>query len=350
VEAYRLYLQGWSLFNRSTEPELRDAIDLFKQVLARDPKFARAWWALAETRIVFLVIGYPLPNALEDAEKEATQALTLDPSLAGANAVLGNVNAIRGKWLEAETLYRNAIARDASDPLILGDYSGNLLDSVGYLRQSLANRRKAYQLAPADIGVILNLSVGYSLMGSDADALKYADLMIKLGLSPDVVPVPIIYANAYARSGHYSEAADRLAIMLPPKLRAAGSDTVIKDVYAALGESARRPAATASLQSLVKRVKADDLDVNTRKVIMTLFVGLDALDSAFQFANQSLDYFARTGTFGSDWGGLWVPEMRPFRRDPRFQAFVTRMGLMDYWNKYGPPDDCDLKNGKLTCH
>lgn len=34
-------------------------------------------------------------------------------------------------------------------------------------------------------------------------------------------------------------------------------------------------------------------------------------------------------------------EMAHFRQDPRFQAFVTRLGLMDYWKQHGPPDDCD---------
>jgi hypothetical protein len=42
--------------------------------------------------------------------------------------------------------------------------------------------------------------------------------------------------------------------------------------------------------------------------------------------------------------------MRPFRRDPRFQPLVTHLKLMDYWKQYGPPDDCDLKDGKLQCH
>ena len=42
-------------------------------------------------------------------------------------------------------------------------------------------------------------------------------------------------------------------------------------------------------------------------------------------------------------------EMSPFRRDARFQEFVTRLGMMPYWEKYGPPDDCDLKDGKLSC-
>jgi hypothetical protein len=46
---------------------------------------------------------------------------------------------------------------------------------------------------------------------------------------------------------------------------------------------------------------------------------------------------------------MWTPEMRSFRRDPRFQPFMTRLNLMDYWGKFGPPDDCELKRDKLTC-
>jgi hypothetical protein len=42
--------------------------------------------------------------------------------------------------------------------------------------------------------------------------------------------------------------------------------------------------------------------------------------------------------------------MRPFRNDLRFQAFVTRLKLPDYWRVYGPPDGCDFRDGILTCH
>jgi hypothetical protein len=29
---------------------------------------------------------------------------------------------------------------------------------------------------------------------------------------------------------------------------------------------------------------------------------------------------------------------------------MRRMGLFDYWSKYGPPDHCELRNGKLICN
>ncbi len=58
---------------------------------------------------------------------------------------------------------------------------------------------------------------------------------------------------------------------------------------------------------------------------------------------------AVAGMVGTAWGILWIEEMRAYRRDARFQAFVERLGLVDYWSQYGPPDNCELRNGRLIC-
>jgi hypothetical protein len=46
---------------------------------------------------------------------------------------------------------------------------------------------------------------------------------------------------------------------------------------------------------------------------------------------------------------LWAPEMRAFRRDPRFARFANGLKLTEYWRRYGPPDECVLAAEKLTC-
>jgi TolB-like protein len=351
VEAYQLYLQGRSAEElASTEQGLRDAMGMFDRALARDPRFARAYVELAATRLIILGDGFPLKNALSDAERDARQGLTLDPSLASGYDVLGTISAYRGRWIEADASFQAALARDAGDSTIHDDYGVNVLTSVGYMRKALGYCREAYRLAPADPYATLALTVMHSLMGADNDALKFANLAILLGNSPDGAPLPQVFANAAMRAGRYREAADRSVVTLPTSMRAAGGDAVIKGAYAAIGDPAQKPAAAAALQSLLSRLKTDDLDANTRKVMILTLAQLNALDLAFQFANQSLDQFARGGTVGSAWGSLWMPEMRPFRRDPRFEGFVTRLGLMPYWTKFGAPDDCDLKDGKLTCH
>ncbi len=351
VEAYQLYLQGRSAEElASTKQGLLDATGMFERALARDPQFARAYAELASTRLLLLAYEPLDGNALGDAERDARHALMLDASLASGYDVLGTISAYRGRWIEADSAFQVALARDAGDSSIHDDYAENVLTSVGYLRKALASCREAYRLAPADAYATEALSVQHSLMGADDEALKFANVAILLGNSPDGAPLPQVFGNAALRAGRYREAADRNVLTLPASMRVAGGDAVMMRAYDAIGDPARKPAAAAELHRLLGRLKADDLDANTERLMIETFAQLDALDLAFRLAHQSLDRSARSGTVGSLWGSLWVPEMRPFRRDPRFEGFVTRLGMMPYWMKFGPPDDCDLKNGKLTCH
>jgi hypothetical protein len=93
------------------------------------------------------------------------------------------------------------------------------------------------------------------------------------------------------------------------------------------------------------------MDVDTRVILVESFTTVGALDEAYELANAALDQSGRLGSAGlGGWSVLlWIPEMRAFRNDPRFQSLVRRMNMIDYWQQYGPPDDCDLKDGKLTC-
>jgi hypothetical protein len=78
---------------------------------------------------------------------------------------------------------------------------------------------------------------------------------------------------------------------------------------------------------------------------------LGALDVASGLIDQCLSQQPpETAAPGSVASILCTPEMRGFREDPGFQSLVTRLGLMEYWKQYGPPDDCDLKDGTLSCH
>jgi hypothetical protein len=74
---------------------------------------------------------------------------------------------------------------------------------------------------------------------------------------------------------------------------------------------------------------------------------LGDLEAAYAFLGRCLEHYAQGGTVGSAWGFLWLPEMQAFRRDARFQDFIARLRLIDYWREYGPPDDCELRDGRL---
>jgi hypothetical protein len=75
---------------------------------------------------------------------------------------------------------------------------------------------------------------------------------------------------------------------------------------------------------------------------------LGELDAAHGLMDRSLTDFAQRGFVGSAWGALWMRELQPFRRDPRFQDVAQRLGLFAYWEKYGPPDGHEVREGVLS--
>jgi TolB-like protein len=348
VEAYRLYLQARA-FGNGTEQSFRQSLALYDQALARDPKFARALAGRAWLRASFVSFGYPLPNALEDAQRDAHAALALSPNQGYAHIALGLTNALRGDWRQAEASFRAAIAAEASDPDIRATYAITVLANVGRLRQWRSEATEAYHLAPADSLAVTVLAVANFTLGSDPETVKLVDLAIALGMSPSGFGG--IYELTAARQGHYAKAADRVVEGLPTDVRSAGAAEAVRLFYAALADPTKKPAARQALASLEHNLESGYINRQYRQNYMIpFFTMLDALDPAYSAANHVLDEYVRSGIVGDIWGPLWLPEMRPFRKDPRFQAFVTRLGLIDYWKQYGPPDGCDLKEARLTCY
>ena len=350
IEAYQAYLQGRSRLGSQSSEGLGRAMEMFQKAVARDPKFARAFSSVGMVHYVSVVFGFTSPEALLDSERAAQQALALDPGLAEAQALLGQVNALRGNWLTAEAYFGAALALDESEARthLMRALS---VANAGHLREALRENEVAYRLAPALPASSVGLSAWNSILGFDAEAVRYANLAIQLDRSPDVAPLPLVYSNAACRSGRYLEAADHMVKVLPPEVRASGGIEVLGSIYAAVEDESRRAAAVEVLRSL--RAKAEgpkSMDSGLMVVLaMQWYTMLGALDHAYDVANRALDEFKRSGFVGANWGGLWLPEMRPFRRDARFQTFAAHLGLMDFWLRYGPPDDCELRDGKLIC-
>ena len=187
------------------------------------------------------------------------------------------------------------------------------LPTAGHLREALRESEVAYRLAPAYPPSSVNLSVWNSILGFDAEAVRYADLAIQLGRSPDLDPLPIVYSNAAYRSGRYAEAAEHMARVLPPDVRASGGIEVLQSIYTAVEDESRRAAAVEALRAL--RATAEGLKSMDSSLMVVLamqwYTMLGALDHAYDVANRAMDQFKRSGFAGAHWGGLWIPEMRP---------------------------------------
>jgi TolB-like protein/Tfp pilus assembly protein PilF len=362
VEAYQLYLQGTSLLERPSPQALERAKACFQQALARDPKFARAYAGIAVVHLVSAFFGKAQEEENAAAEQAARQALALDPNLAYAEDSLANVTGQRGNLLEAEAHYRRALMLDPNDGLIRNHYASLLL-GMGHLREALQETRNAVALAPTNPSVVGFATLVFSTAGLDAEALKYESLANDLGGMPAYV-ASVIHAAAALRAGRYAESVKYRVSALTaqtPSTSLAGSAGAVaraseatKLVFAALADPTRRAAALAARARLYPRQPgpAPDAEVYYCGASVNAYALLGALDMAYDLWNQCLGPgVGVTSNRPAADGDVWSPEMRPFRRDARFQALVTRWGgMMQYWQKYGPPDDCDLTGDKLACH
>jgi TolB-like protein/tetratricopeptide (TPR) repeat protein len=356
VEAYDLYLQAVSLVNQNTKQSLGTAIEYLQRATTRDPKFGRAYGTLGSAHLGTFSLGGSADN-LAEAERAARQGLAVDPNDGRSHIALAGLSEIQGHWLDMEKHDEAALAVAPNDAYVLMVNALHLY-AAGRLGDALRLIDAAYALAPANASIVKYAAFIHSLNGQDARALKLADLAVGLGASKDDDPrLALIYSSAAYRSGKVAEAAKALLKPMdrsyPDWDRAA---QVVELVYAALADPMLRDEALAARTQLYPP-NGEATEGRTPIAAMACavsanaYVLLKALDTAYSLANQCLDLGGVAYTDLNLSANLWTPEMRPFRRDPRFLAFVTRLGdLMDYWKKYGPPDGCDLTDDKLTCH
>jgi TolB-like protein len=352
VEAYRLYLQAFGTAH-GTVPSFREALPLVNEALARDPNFAPALALRAGIQGSLVGMGGAPPSTIDDAEHDAERALTLKPGLSGAYVALGIISFSRGEWIKAEMSYRAALAADGRDALNHGMYSLDVLEPTGRLKQAQAHAQEAFRLAPA-MGFTSDTLAGIdSLLGLDADAVKAANLDILIGTRPHhETKDSLLAAHAAARDGRYTDAGRSAAEALPAALRDNGGAEAMRLLYSALADPSEKPEARYALHALVPRVQSATTDAVLSSFFVEAFTMLGELDSAYGLANGLIDRGERlhVAALGLAPSTLWIPEMRPFRLDPRFQDLAIRLKLIDYWKQFGPPDECDLKDGIATCH
>jgi TolB-like protein/Tfp pilus assembly protein PilF len=347
LDAYQLYLDAMTLRVAPTEPNLEAAMQLLHRALTRDPSFGRAAYALAEIYAHRAAGGICDSNMLDAAEREAGRALSLDPTMPGAHAVLAIVNTCRGRWIEAENELRAAECLMATNPETLFVHAAYVARQTGHYRLAMDQIRDAYELAPASPGLAFQVGLQKLLEGSSSEAQKWMDAAIANGYPRTSAALQDACAELAMQEGRFAEAAQELSESLPPASRAAGGFEAVQLFLAALSAPSRRTAAIAALQAWEAQLRVEGLDQLHAQRLMVWFTLLGAIDAAHDVAMHRLDRLAPSGTIGCGWGVLWRREMQAFSAHPRFQELVSRMGLIPYWQQYGAPDGFALRGSSL---
>jgi tetratricopeptide (TPR) repeat protein len=261
------------------------------------------------------------------AVASARQALSIDPNIGEAHAVLAQINVQRGNLLDAESGFFFAISLEPNEPTPHHWYS-LLLGRVGRVGAAVDQARRAHELDPTSPVIAANLANVYLMVGDDEQALRFRQMAIDLGISKKNTGVDAIVAM---RRGQWDEA--RRLIVTQDGLPDALKETAVRYVDA-VADPAQVPQVVAAMQAV-------DPKLVPQVEFIRPYMHLGQLDLVYDLLTKTFDEQPDAWVKRWDVSHAWAPEGKAFREDPRFGELARRMGVMvDYWKQYGFPDGC----------
>jgi TolB-like protein/DNA-binding winged helix-turn-helix (wHTH) protein/Flp pilus assembly protein TadD len=184
-QAYEAYLKGTREAGSQRYDRFRVAVAYFEEAIARQPDFADAYAALAQTQVQFLFGGPLSPRqTMPKAEAAARKAVALDDTLAVAHRALGQVLMLfHWKWDEAEKEFQRAAA--LSGGLDEPPGAANLLlIRRGRFADALAQAERARRRHPLSFNARVNVGTAYRAAGQHDQALVEFNRALAMNRDP----------------------------------------------------------------------------------------------------------------------------------------------------------------------
>ena len=299
-EAHELYLRGRFMVRKGSAPDVRRGLELYREAVAKDSRYAAAWAGIAQA---WLSLDVAPRQGFPQARAAALVALKIDSTLAEAHTALGITELIyEWDFAAARRELLRAIALNASDVIAYSAYA-DLVGVQGHPDSALALLRQARALDPLSPEARLTFARWLVFAGQYDKALQEATSFI------DVAP-----RDAHAMRGYALLGAGRL----PEALDEYRMDSVdfMAPVAARLGrpDQARRLVARLIGERRTRYVQAD--------AIAGLYASLGDRDAAFAWLDSAYAERSVNMIFLS-----LGPILEPIRSDPRFTALKKRVGL-----------------------
>ena len=309
-EAQRLVLLGRHLSLRRTEADMSAAIKYLEEAVSLDPESAICWLELGNARFANSPHNWGEPlSMLHQARNAAEKALSLDPDLAAAHALLGRIQMLEFDFRGAEGSLRRAEELAPEDPFVLA-VIGIFMMQTGRFDLSIKIARRGLTLDPLNITMIATLgyvSFRTGMLDEAETAFRRA-----LEITPYKPGTPAYLALILSAKGREEEA-----------LRWAHSETdepwrlwAIAIVENAAG---RHTQAHASLSELIEKYSS-----HLAFQIAEAYATFGETEEAFKWLETA---------FGVRDPGLaqlkWSTSLIPLHADPRWAALLKRVGFPD---------------------
>ena len=329
-ENYEKFLKANFLMRQRNDQALLQARELLAAILAEAPDFPRGLAMQAEAMIQLERFDgrkseEDIESAIQQIEAMAERALALEPDLAVAHMILGNLAQTRMQIIEAIEQLEYAIALDPGEPRPY-HWLGIAQANSGYLEEALASLQMAVDLEPDHANANGYLGLIHLLLGDYDNAEHYFERQNQLGNSFGAgrqVQVMVL-------KGELDEA-ERLIQTLE------GLNTRLARRLELFVAAARDPETVDDYLALVDGALDDESQwIDSWNLSMELMI---------------LEQFERG--LAIELGGYprlaWARQWTAARALPEFDEQVRSANLPELWDVKGPPPGCRKVGERYDC-
>ncbi len=339
--ATELYRRAIEIGATDDAKESAQAISFLREAVDLSPGFADAWAALA-LAYSYAFATSPLEQhagIAERAKDAANRALAINADNADAMAALILLAPPYQRWQEAETSYREALARRprlAPVDCVLGE----LLAATGRIAEAVPHAEKALAQTPLVARRHYDLALMYWYSGRLHDADRTILEATKLWPRDISLWFGRLYQQMYGGNlpGALAMLTDR--VNRPPGVPE--SDFALVELVARAMESRQPADRTKALDANMAAARNGLGYARNTAIFATVLGDLDAAftaASAYYFDDpfpMAPTYFTREqgeyqGVRSRDTAFLFSPPLAAFRSDARFEKLAEAIGLAAFW-------------------
>jgi serine/threonine protein kinase/tetratricopeptide (TPR) repeat protein len=310
ADAKEFYYRGVFHARKITEQDIKEAIELFSQAIQKDPKYARAYAALASAHRSLTLCCDGHPSELLQAKLAAQKAVDLDDELAeGHSALAAVIYTYDFNWAEAEKEFKRALELDPNSSMAHFQYA-EFLNRSGRRSESNEQGARARDLEP--------YLPFFNAFGAGRDPEKAVEqIKYAIDLDPNFYFSHTIAAGIYREKGMYAEAIKeaRLAKKLSPDQT--WSDANLSTTFVNAG---RPKEARAILDQLLRRSKSRFVPPYH---IAMVYNNLGDKERALYWLEKAYEIRDPKITSLKMFKMFW----KNVENDPRFQDIKRRVGL-----------------------
>ena len=315
-EAYQLYLKGRFYWNKRTGEGIRKAIELLTAATEKDPNFALAYAALADSYVISSnYTGARPAETMPQAKAYAKKSIEIDGTLAEPHAALAMVTWYF-EWDKngAEREFKKAIELNPNYPTAHHWYS-RFLRGVGRQDEAFSEIKRAAELDPLSLIFLNNIAEIYLDRGDLTASFNTCQRMNEL--DPGFWSAHSVLGIIFVKQGRFTEAKAEAQKAVELSNRSGGSLALLGYVIA---RSGRRDEAQSVITELEKKFAEKTADARDLAIV---YAGLNDKDKAFEWLEKAYQYRS------FQLGNLRLEPLliEALSGDPRWADLFRRIGL-----------------------